>query len=126
MGIFDFLKKDKWRYVMQGNFDKPVWNTQKDKQFITEGYNRVVWVYACVSAISGAVSSVPWLLYRKGRGGRLIEITDHPILTMLNSKANPHMSGKDFIDYWATYLAIEGKFYAEYSNPNAPMAMYPL
>jgi HK97 family phage portal protein len=126
VGIFDFLKKDKWRYVMQGNFDKPVWNTQKDKQFITEGYNRVVWVYACVSAISGAVSSVPWLLYRKGRGGRLIEITDHPILTMLNSKANPHMSGKDFIDYWATYLAIEGKFYAEYSNPNAPMAMYPL
>ena len=126
MGIFDFLKKDKWRYVMSGNLDRPVWTTQKDKQFISEGYNRVVWVYACVSAISGAVSSVPWLLYRKGRGGRLIEITDHPILTMLNQRANPYMSGKDFLDYWATYLAIEGKFYAEYSNPNAPAALYPL
>ena len=126
MGVFDFLKKDKWRYVMSGNFNKPVWTTQKDKQFITEGYNRIVWVYACVSAISGAVSSVPWLLYRKGRNGRLIEINDHPILTMLNSKANNYMSGKDFLDYWATYLAIEGKFYAEYSNPNAPSAIYPL
>lgn len=126
MGIFDFLKKDKWKYVAEGNLNKPVWTTQKDKQFITEGYNRVVWVYACVSAISGAVSSVPWLLYRKGRNGRLIEINDHPILTMLNTKANPYMSGKDFIDYWATYLAIEGKFYAEFSNPNAPIAMYPL
>ena len=126
MGFLDFFTKDKWRYVMQGNFNKPVWTTQKDKQFITEGYNRVVWVYACVGAISGAVSSVPWLLYRKGRNGRLIEITDHPILTMLNTKANSHMSGKDFLDYWATYLAIEGKFYAEYSNPNAPNAIYPL
>lgn len=126
MGIFDFLKKDKWRYVMEGNLNKPVWTTQKDKQFITEGYNSVVWVYSCVSAISGAVSSVPFLLYRKGRAGRLIEIEDHPILTMLNQSANPHMSGKDFLDYWATYLAIEGKFYAEYSNPNAPTALYPL
>lgn len=126
MGIFDFFKKDKWRYVMQGNFDRPVWTTQKDKQFVTEGYNRVVWVYACVSAISSAVSSVPFLLYRKTKSGRLIEIHDHPILTMLNNKANPYMSSKDFLDYWATYLAIEGKFYAEYSNPNAPLAMYPL
>lgn len=126
MGIFDFLKKDKWQYVSQGYLNKPIWSTQKDKQFITEGYNRVVWVYACVGAISGAVSSVPWLLYRKGRNGRLIEIEDHPILTMLNQKANSHMSGKDFLDYWATYLAIEGKFYAEYSNSNAPTAMYPL
>lgn len=126
MGIFDFLKKDKWKYVPSGNLDKPIWSTQKDKQFITEGYNRIVWVYACVGAISSAVSSVPWLLYRKGRNGRLIEIHDHPILTLLNSKANPHMSSKDFLDYWATYLAIEGKFFAEYSNPQFPNAIYPL
>ena len=126
MGFLDFLKKDKWRYVMQGNLNKPVWTTQKDKAFITEGYNRIVWVYACVGAISSAVSSVPWLLYRKGRGGRLIEVEDHPILTMLNNRANPYMSSKDFIDYWCTYLALEGKFYAEYSNPNTPVSMYPL
>lgn len=126
MGFLDFLKKDKWRYVMQGNLNTPVWNTQKDKQFITEGYNRVVWVYACVGAISSAVSSVPWLLYRKGRAGRLIEVTDHPILTMLNNRANPYMSSKDFLDYWATYLAIEGKFYAEYSNPTMPTGLYPI
>jgi HK97 family phage portal protein len=126
VGFLDFLKKDKWRYVMQGNLNKPVWTTQKDKAFITEGYNRIVWVYSCVGAISSAVSSVPWLLYRKGRGGRLIEVEDHPILTMLNNRANPYMSSKDFIDYWCTYLALEGKFYAEYSNPNAPISMYPL
>ena len=126
MGFLDMFKKDKWRYVMQGNLNQPVWTSQKDKQFVSEGYNRVVWVYACVGAISSAASSVNWLLYRKGRGGRLIEIEDHPILTMLNVKANPHMSSKDFFDYWATYLALEGKFYAEYSNPNMPTALYPI
>ena len=126
LGIFDFLTKLKVQYVMQGNNNVPVWSTQKDKQFVTEGFNRVVWVYSCVGAISSAVSSVPWLLYRKVRGGRLIEINDHPILTMLNNRANPYMSSKDFLDYWATYLAIEGKFYAEYSNPSMPTAMFPL
>jgi HK97 family phage portal protein len=126
MGFLDFLKKDKWKYVMQGNLNMPIWTSQKDKQFITEGFNSVVWVYSCVGAISSAVSSVPWLLYRKTASGRLIEIEDHPILTMLNVRANPYMSSKDFLDYWATYLAIEGKFYAEYSNPTAPTALYPI
>lgn len=126
MGVFDFLKKYKAQYVNAGNYNQPIWNTQKDKQFITEGYNRIVWVYSCVGAISGAVSSVPWLLYRKGRNGRLIEIHEHPILTMLNVRANPHMSAKDFLDYWATYLATEGKFYAEYNSVNMPSAMYPV
>ncbi len=36
------------------------------------------------------------------------------------------MSGRDFIDLWATYLAIEGKFYAEYINPSMPTQMVPL
>jgi len=126
LGVFDFLKKFKGQYVFSGNLGKPVWSTQKDKDFIIEGYNRVVWVYSCVGAISSAVSSVPWLLYRKGRAGRLIEIDEHPILTLLNVKANPHMSSKDFLDYWCTYLSTEGKFYAEYNSVNAPTQMYPL
>ena len=126
MGLFDFLTKSKWQYVQQGNFNIPVWSTQKDKQFVTEAYNRIVWVYACIGAISNATSSVPWLLYRKGRGGKLIEIEEHPILTILNKQANPYMSSKDFLDYWVTYLAIEGKFYGEYINPNMPTAIFPL
>jgi HK97 family phage portal protein len=45
---------------------------------------------------------------------------------MLNVKANSFMSGRDFIDLWATYLAIEGKFFAEYINPTAPREIVPL
>jgi len=126
MGLLDMFIKQKWQYVQKANLGMPIWSTQRDKQFVTEAYNRIVWVYSCISAISNAVSSVPWLLYRKGRGGRLIEIDEHPILKILNVQANPYMSSKDFIDYWVTYLATEGKFYGEYINPNLPTEIYPL
>jgi len=121
-----FRRKQKYQYVSEGNYGQPYWTTQKDKQYITEAFNKVVWVYSCVMQISSATSSVPWLLYRKGRGGRLIEIEQHPILDMLNLKANSFMSGRDFIDLWSTYLAIEGKFYAEYLNPAMPTGIVPL
>ena len=121
-----FKKKQKYRYVSEGSYGQPYWATQKDKQFITEAYNKVVWVYSCVMQISSATSSVPWLLYRKGRGGRNIEIEQHPILDLLSNKANAFMSSRDFIDLWATYLALEGKFYAEYVNPSMPTQIVPL
>ena len=127
MAFWDrFLRKQKYQYVSEGNYGQPYWTIQKDKQFLTEAYNKVVWVYACVTQIASATSSVPWLLYRRGRGGRHIEIEQHPILDMLNLKANSFMSGRDFIDLWATYLATEGKFYAEYINPSMPTQMVPL
>jgi HK97 family phage portal protein len=127
MAFWDkILKKQKYQYVSEGNYNKPFWTTQKDKQYITEAYNKVVWVYSCVMQISSATSSVPWLLYRKGLRGRLIEIESHPILEILNNKANSFMSGRDLLDLWATYLAIEGKFYGEYINPNLPTAIVPL
>jgi len=126
LGFLDLFTKAKWKYTLEGNFNTPVWSTSKDKQYITEAYNRIVWVYACIGAISNATSSVPWLLYRKTREGKLIEINEHPILKMLNKQANEYMSSKDFIDLWATYLAIEGKFFAEYINPNMPTALFPL
>jgi len=127
MAFWDkFLRKQKFQYVSEGNYNKPFWTTQKDKQYITEAYNKVVWVYSCVMQISSATSSVPWLLYRKGLRGRLIEIESHPILEILNNKANSFMSGRDLLDLWATYLAIEGKLFGEYINPNLPTAIVPL
>jgi HK97 family phage portal protein len=88
-----------------------------------EGYQKIVWVYACVSMIASCVSSVPWCLYRR-RGTKIIEIDEHPILNMLNNKVNPYFSGKDFFDAWGTYLALQGKFFAEFNNPVLPTQMY--
>ena len=121
-----FIKKQKYQFVADGNYNQPYWSTQKDKQYITEAHSKIVWVYSCVTQIATATSSVPWMLYRRGRAGRMLEIEQHPILDMLNIKANNFMSGRDFIDLWATYLAIEGKFFAEYINPISPRELVPL
>jgi len=106
-----------------GQFHKnanPIWSTSKDEDYIKEAYNQIAWVYACVSILSGCVTSVDWCLYRKQRNGKMIEIEEHPILKIVNYQANPHYSSRDFFDLWTTYLALEGKFFAVLNNSVLP------
>jgi HK97 family phage portal protein len=110
------------QYTFKSNYGKPTWSLQDDKSYIQESYNRIAWVYACVAKISSCVSSVKWNLYRKQRNGKNIQIEEHPLISMLN-KVNNNMSGVDFFDLWATYLALNGKFYALYNNPSLPTQM---
>jgi HK97 family phage portal protein len=119
MGMF----RKQVQYLGSFEYGRPHWTTQRDEQYIKEAYNKIVWVYACVSMIASSVSSVPWLLYRQ-KGKESIEIDDHPILNMLNNSANPYFSSKDFFDAWATYLALQGRFYVEFNNPILPTQMY--
>ena len=107
------------QYTYMSNYGRPHWSTQKDEQFITEAYYKLVWVYSCVSLISNCVASVPWCLYRRN-GKNIYEIEDHPLLNILNKQVNPYVTSKDFFDMWATYLALEGKFYAKFNNPVLP------
>ena len=128
MGFFDklFEKKAKANLTLNWQYNQPKWNTQKDKQFITEGYNSIVWVYAAVSLLSSCGSSVPWKLFRKQRSGKLIEITEHPILNIVNNRVNDYMTSKDFFDIWITSLALNGKFFAELDNHNYPTQLFQL
>jgi HK97 family phage portal protein len=113
------------QHTYMSNYGKPHWSTQKDEQYITEAYNKLVWIYSCVALISNCVSSVPWCLYRR-RGKTITEIEDHPILNILNKQANPYLTSKDFFDMWATYLALQGKFYAKFNNSALPTQLEPL
>lgn len=108
------------QYLYTWQYNKPLWATNKDEEYIKEAYNKIVWVYSCVAMISSCTSAIPWLLYRKQRNGKLKEIEQHPILDLLNKQINPHFSSKDFFDLWSTYLALQGKFYAEYNNSILP------
>lgn len=132
MGLFDYFKAKKEEkypsYLVNGGYGTPKWTTQKDEQYLTEAYNKIVWVYACVSLISSNVSTVPWELWRIGKGANTKDkqIFEHPILNMLNKRINPHMTSKDFFDMWATYLATQGKFYATLNNAVLPTELYPL
>jgi HK97 family phage portal protein len=124
LGLLDIFKKKMIQYVYSYQYGRPLWSTQKDEAYIKEAYNKIVWVYSCVAMISSCVSSVPWCLYRKLGNGDLKEITDHPLLKIVNNQINPHFSSKDFFDLWSTYLALQGKFYAQYNNAGLPTELY--
>jgi HK97 family phage portal protein len=110
------------QYTYMSNYGKPIWTINKDEDYIREAYNKIVWVYSCVSLIASCVSSVDWCLYRKNNNNTF-EITDHPILNLVNTKANPFTSSKDFFDIWSTYLALQGKFYAKYNSNVYPTSL---
>lgn len=77
-----------------------------------EGYIRNSVVHACIREIAGAAAGVPWLLYSRTPDGRLVEITGHPLLTLL-ARPNP-MHGKfEFIETLFAYLYLSGNSYIE-------------
>ena len=132
MAFLDLFRKAKNTeypaYLDFSTYGTPKWSTQKDEDYIRQAYNKVVWVYSCVSIIAGNVSSVPWELWRIGKGKETNDkqIFDHPILDIINGSINPNMTSKDFFDLWATYLATQGKFFATMNNPVIPTQIYPL
>lgn len=58
---------------------------------VREGYERVVWVFKAVEAISGSASRLP---FRLKQGGQ--PLTDHPLYQVLNKRANPLETGRQF------------------------------
>jgi HK97 family phage portal protein len=115
--MFKFLKN----LLRKSSYAQPIergstkWSIQDDYSYITEAYEKLVWCYACIGAIAGAVSSLNWLLYDRS-GKKMKEIENHPILDLVNGRVNPDFTSADFFDLWATSLAAQGKFFARYSN----------
>lgn len=62
---------------------------------VTEGYDRVIWVFKSIETIAADCARLPYRL-REGDPleGNIIE--DHPMYRLLNKKANPLESGKVF------------------------------
>jgi HK97 family phage portal protein len=58
---------------------------------VAEAYERLVWVFKSVEAIAGNASRLP---VRLKRGEDIIE--DHPLYRVLNKKANPLETGRQF------------------------------
>jgi HK97 family phage portal protein len=120
--IVNLFSKKQVQYTFSSGYGKPKWSSNKDVAYIAEGYNKIVWVYACVSLIANCVSSVEWCLYRQ-RGKNKTEIDNHPILDLLNKKVNMYTTSKDFFDIWSTYLATQGKFFCIYNSPTTPTSL---
>lgn len=96
-----------------------MWSVQNDRAYIKEAYNRIVWVYACVSKIASCVALPGWTVYRR-KGTELEEINEPKLYNLFNLKVNEYYTSADFFEMWASYLALNGKFFCLYDNPVRP------
>ena len=85
------------------------WLERRFDVLATEGYEQNPVVYACVSKLAKAVSSVDIHLYRKS-GGRLTKVEEHDVLDLL-SRPNPLSGGRKLVETLATNYLVGGNTY---------------
>lgn len=91
---------------------QPVYTPVRYDTLIKSSYNRNVWVYACVRAISEAAASVPLVLYKKEKNGSLIEVEQHPLLDLLRNPSQT-MSEIEHRQSVIAFLLLSGNSYEE-------------
>ncbi|MFD9190401.1 phage portal protein [Streptomyces phaeochromogenes] len=80
------------------------------ERVITEGYERSIWTFKSVEAISKHASTLPIQIGRGGDEREFAEVLeDHPILRLLNKKANPLETGDVFKKRLSAQLLLSKK-----------------
>lgn len=85
------------------------WLERRFDLLAKEGYEQNPIVYACVSKLARAVSSVDLHVYRR-EGKTLVKLEKHPLLSLLE-RPNPTMGGRKFLESVATSYLIGGNAY---------------
>ncbi|WP_050464393.1 phage portal protein [Herbaspirillum autotrophicum] len=70
-------------------------------------------VYACVSAISETIGSLPLHLYRETADGDRVRASDHPLYDVLQYQANPLQTAMEFREMMQAAVLLRGNAYAE-------------
>ncbi|MGA5134436.1 phage portal protein [Streptomyces olivoreticuli] len=93
-----------------------VWGTEGRAQgwdmdrVVTEGYERSVWTFKAVEAISKHPGALPIEIGRGGDERQFAEtLTDHPLLRVLNQRANPLETGDVFKKRLSAQLLLSKK-----------------
>lgn len=68
-------------------------------------------VYACVSAISETIGSLPLAVYRRTEGGRE-KAADHPLYRVLHDQPNERQSAIEFREMMTAHMLLRGNAYA--------------
>ena len=87
------------------------WTPRDYAALAREGYTQNVAVFGSVREITSGAKSLQWQLFSK-RGQTKTEITDHPLLTLIN-KPNPQQAGASFIESAFGYFLLSGNEYQE-------------
>lgn len=89
---------------------KPVFKDWSTEKAIAEGFKSSTWVYACVTAIAKAASSVPWYVYNIDVKGDYKLIPNHPLELLIN-RPNPFSSRKHLMELMTAHLYLGGDSY---------------
>lgn len=84
-------------------------------------------VYACVSAISETVASLPLILYRRDGEGRS-PAAEHPLYRVLHDQANENQTALEFRELMQSWVLLKGNAYARIvtGNDGQVRALLPL
>jgi HK97 family phage portal protein len=108
--------------ISVGQVGQPQWSSHDYEAFAKEGYQENDVGYLCVDEIGKAVASVPWKLFRTGRGDPveipLSEQLNNPgyILKLLQ-RPNPQWGGAAFLQGAIGYMLLDGNSFIEAVGP---------
>ena len=83
-----------------------------------EGYMTNSVVFACIREIAEASAGVPWQLFQMQKDGTQEELTDHPLLRLID-RPNPFQGRFELIEHLTAYLYLSGNAYVEAVGPSA-------
>src|SRR5690606_16793202 len=115
------------RAILAVTLGQPVWTPRNYASFAKEGYQANVYVFAAIRQIAMACAGIPWLVYRRGRDGRVEELEDHPLVSLLE-RPNTLLGGGRFFENVVALLMLSGNSYIEAVGPKTrpPKELYVL
>jgi HK97 family phage portal protein len=106
-------------------FREESYKTETKRDFL-ELYEKHIWYYSSVYAISSSLAQIPLRLYALDRKGqRQGEVLDGVFYNLIN-RPNPFETYYDFIENLVSYLELTGDTYIEKNHPTAPTQLYVL
>jgi HK97 family phage portal protein len=75
-----------------------------------ESYVKNVIAFRAINLVTQAAASVPWLLYKRGRSGKKIEVENHSLHNLLK-RPNLINGGAEFFEALYSYKIISGNAY---------------
>ncbi len=84
-------------------------------------------VYACVSAISETVASLPLILFKRSGEDRT-RASEHPLYRVLHDQANEHQTALEFRELMQANVLLRGNAYAriEFDGAGQVSALWPI
>lgn len=67
----------------------------------------------CLEALAGAISSLPFMVFKRSENGEREPATDHPLYRLLHDRPNNRQTSQEFRDEMVRHLAFYRNFYAE-------------